>query len=123
LFHTSSTEAELVKYTKNNFYAMKVIFANQIYDICEKLNVDYSVVKEIITAPQDQIIGDSHLEPIMGLMRGFGGKCLPKDTLALQKLARDLDVEYSLLQSIQDDNEILRKIATGKSSDVETEDD
>ena len=123
LFHTSSTEAELVKYTKNNFYAMKVIFANQIYDICEKLNVDYSVVKEIITAPQDQIIGDSHLEPIMGLMRGFGGKCLPKDTLALQKLARDLDVEYSLLQSIQDDNEKLRKIATGKSSDVETEDD
>ena len=59
----------------------------------------------------------------MGLRRGFGGKCLPKDTLALLQLSKDLDVEYSLLQSIQDDNDKLRKIVTGKPSDVETEDD
>ncbi len=122
-FHTSATEAEMVKYTKNNFYAMKVIFANQIYDICEKLNVDYDTVKRIITAPQDQIIGDSHLEPIMGLRRGFGGKCLPKDTLALQKLADDLEIGYELLDAIQNDNSRLREIVTGKPSDVETEDD
>ncbi len=102
---------------------MKVIFANQIYDICEKLNVDYDTVKRIITAPQDQIIGDSHLEPIMGLRRGFGGKCLPKDTLALQKLADDLEIGYELLDAIQSDNSRLRKIVTGKPSDVETEDD
>jgi len=122
-FHTSATEAEMVKYTKNNFYAMKVIFANQIYDICQKLSVDYDTVKQIITSPQDQIIGESHLEPIMGLRRGFGGKCLPKDTLALQKLAIDLDIDYELLTAIQNDNSRLREIVTGKPSDVETEDD
>ena len=122
-FITSSTEAEMVKCTKNNYYALKVIFANQIYDICEKMDVDYDIIKTIITAPQDQMIGDSHLEPIMGLRRGFGGKCLPKDTLALQHLAQSLGVEYSFLQSIQDDNERLREIETGKMSDVTTEDD
>ena len=35
LFHVTPTQAELVKYTKNTFYAMKVIFANQMYDICQ----------------------------------------------------------------------------------------
>jgi len=113
----------MVKYTKNNFYAMKVIFANQMHDICQKLGIEWSTISEIITTPQDQPIGDSHLEPIMGLMRGFGGKCLPKDTLALKELARSLDVKYSLLDAIQGDNQRLRDIATGKPSDVVTEDD
>ena len=122
-FHVGSTEAEMVKYTKNNFYAMKVIFANQMHDICQKLGIEWNTISEIITTPQDQPIGDSHLEPIMGLMRGFGGKCLPKDTLALKELAQSLDVKYSLLDAIQSDNQRLRNIATGKPSDVVTEDD
>ena len=36
-FQVTPTQAELVKYTKNTFYAMKVTFANQLYDICEGL--------------------------------------------------------------------------------------
>ena len=122
-FHITSTEAEMVKYTKNNFYALKVIFANQMHDICEAMGIKWSVIREIITTPQDQPIGDSHLEPLMGLNRGFGGKCLPKDTLALRELARNLRVDYDLLDAMQSDNSALRSIATGKSSDVETEDD
>jgi len=122
-FHVGNTEAEMVKYTKNNFYALKVVFANQMHDICEALGIEWSVVREVITAPQDQTIGDSHLEPIMGLMRGFGGKCLPKDTLALRELARDFGVDYQFLDALQNDNDALRNIPTGKSSDVITEDD
>ena len=122
-FHITSTEAEMVKYTKNNFYALKVIFANQMHDICEAMGVEWSVIREIITTPQDQPIGKSHLEPLMGLNRGFGGKCLPKDTLALRELARKLKVDYDLLDAMQSDNSKLRNVATGKSSDVETEDD
>tara|TARA_B100000700_G_scaffold171806_1_gene189779 strand:+ start:11137 stop:11958 length:822 start_codon:yes stop_codon:yes gene_type:complete len=122
-FHVSSTEAEMVKYTKNNFYALKVIFANQMHDICNAMDIDWSIIRNIITAPQDQPIGDSHLEPMMGLNRGFGGKCLPKDTLALRELARSLGVDYDILDAIQSDNAALRNITTGKSSDVATEDD
>ena len=123
MFQVTNTEAEMVKYTKNNFYALKVIFANQMYDICNAMGVEWSVIKEIITAPQDQPIGNSHLEPMMGLMRGFGGKCLPKDTLALGELARSLGVDYDLLDAMQSDNAALRNTPTGKPSDVSTEDD
>ena len=122
-FHVSSTEAEMVKYTKNNFYALKVIFANQMHDICNAMDIDWSIIRNIITTPQDQPIGDSHLEPMMGLNRGFGGNCLPKDTLALRELARSLGVDYDILDAIQSDNAALRNITTGKSSDVATEDD
>ena len=123
LFHVTPTQAELVKYTKNTFYALKVIFANQMHDICEAMGEDWSNIREIITTEQAQPIGPSHLDPIFGLYRGFGGKCLPKDTLALGVLAERLDVKYELLDAMQTDNAALRTILTGKPSDVVTNDD
>lgn len=122
-FHISPTQAELVKYTKNTFFALKVIFANQMYDICETLGEDWYGVKDVITAEQSQPIGPSHLDPIFGLRRGFGGKCLPKDSQALTVLAEELGVKYQLMDALQSDNRSLRSIETGKPSDVETMDD
>ena len=122
-FQVTPTQAELVKYTKNTFYATKVIFANQLFDICQALGEDWYKIRDIITAEQAQPIGDSHLDPIFGLYRGFGGKCLPKDSRALGVLAEQLGVKYTLLDAIQQDNDRLRKILTGKSSDVITNDD
>ena len=122
-FHVTPTQAELVKYTKNTFYALKVIFANQMYDVCQGLNEDWYKVMEVITAEQVQPIGPSHLDPIFGLNRGFGGKCLPKDSQALAALAEKLGVKYSFMDAIQRDNMVLRNVLTGKHSDVETLDD
>jgi len=122
-FQVTPTQAELVKYTKNSFYAVKVIFANQLYDICQGMGEDGYKIRDIITAEQAQPIGPSHLDPIFGLNRGFGGKCLPKDTLALGVLAENLGVKYDLMDAIQTDNSRLRSIITGKESDVITLDD
>ena len=122
-FQVTPTQAELVKYTKNTFYAMKVTFANQLYDICEGLGEDWYKIREIITAEQAQPIGPSHLDPIFGLNRGFGGKCLPKDSLALGVLAEQLGVKYEWMDAMQNDNNRLRTILTGKPSDVVTNDD
>ena len=122
-FHTTPTQAEMVKYSKNTFYAMKVIFANQMYDICQSLDEDWNTIKEIISFEQAQPIGPSHLDPIFGLNRGFGGKCLPKDTIAISTLANKLGIKYDLLDAIQADNNRLRTILTGKKSDVLTLDD
>ena len=123
LFQVTPTQAELVKYTKNTFYALKVIFANQMYDICEAMGQDWYAIRDIITAEQAQPIGPSHLDPIFGLRRGFGGKCLPKDSLALGVLADELGVKYNIMDAMQDDNKKLRDILTGKPSDVVTNDD
>ena len=122
-FQLSPTQAELVKYSKNTFYAMKVIFANQMYDICQAMGEDWYAIRDVITAEQSQPIGESHLDPIFGLNRGFGGKCLPKDTRALSALSERLGVRYDLLESLQTDNSRLRGTLTGKESDVSTLDD
>jgi len=66
------------------------------------------MVSDIITAPQRQPIGHSHLNPIFGERRGFGGNCLPKDTMALRELADSLGIKYDLLDAIQSDNVRLR---------------
>ena len=108
-FLVTPTQAELVKYAKNSFYSMKVIFANQFYDYCESLDEDWSVVKELITKPQMQPIGESHLDAILGLRRGFGGECLPKDILALYVELKSRGLEYEFLGSIMEDNRRLRE--------------
>ena len=122
-FHVTPTQAELVKYTKNAFYALKVIFANQMYDICQALNEDWNTIRDILAAEKAQPIGPTHLDPIFGLMRGFGGKCLPKDSQALGVLAQQLGVKYGFMDAVQQDNARLRTISTGRESDVVTNDD
>ncbi len=103
-FHVTPTLAELIKYAKNSFYSMKVIFANQFFDYCEAMGEDWSRVKEIITKPQMQPIGESHLEAIHGAERGFGGKCLPKDTIALHEHLKRLGIDYRLFDAVLEDN-------------------
>ncbi len=123
LFQVPPTRAELIKYTKNTFYALKVTFANQMYEICQGMGEDWYAIREIITAEQAQPIGPSHLDPIFGLRRGFGGKCLPKDSAALGVLAAELGVKYAFMDAMQTDNEALREMLTGKPSDVVSNDD
>ncbi len=120
---TTPTEAELVKYTLNTFYAWKVIFGNQMYDICERMGVDWNNVKEVVLSAKRQPIGPTHLDPIMGLNRGFGGKCLPKDSMALTVLAEKLGCKYEMMDALHIDNSALRNMLTGQESDVETLDD
>ena len=107
-FHVSPTEAEIVKYAKNSFYAMKVIFGNHFQRLANNLEQDWGIVKRIITHPQERGIVDSHLDEIEGKM-GFGGSCLPKDTIAIRTKFEELDLEAGLLDSIVSDNEELSK--------------
>ncbi|MGB1585391.1 MAG: hypothetical protein ACPHBS_06225 [Candidatus Thalassarchaeaceae archaeon] len=108
IFVVSPTQAELVKYAKNSFYAMKVIFANQFHDLSEKLGEDWDVVKSIITMPQKQQIGPSHLNSPKNNQKGFAGACLPKDTVALSHLLSSLEIRYELIDAILKDNQRLK---------------
>jgi len=120
IFQTDPTSAEMVKYMANCLLATKVIFANEMYDICEKLNINYDEVKKMVTA--DKRIGDSHLD--ITSLRGFGGKCFPKDLLALKGLAKKLKVDTTILDAVWKKNLKVRKVhdweeipfAVGRSS-------
>ena len=59
IIKTGATHAEMIKYFTNSFLATKVSFANEIYQLCKKLNLDYDKVVEYST--QDVRIGSTHL--------------------------------------------------------------
>jgi UDPglucose 6-dehydrogenase len=92
-----SREAELSKYMANAFLALKVTFANEIYDLASALDADYELIREAVAA--DLRIGASHLDVLEGGYRGYGGKCLPKDTKALLELGDRLGVPMRLLRT------------------------
>ena len=89
IIKTGSTHAEMIKYFTNSFLATKVSFANEMYDLCLKLNLDYDKVVEYSVL--DKRIGNSHLNvPGPDGDLGFGGHCFPKDLSALIKLSDDI---------------------------------
>lgn len=113
-FTINPTAVELIKYAANSFYALKVVFANQIYDLSEKLNVDYDFVKLALMA--DRYIGKNHLEVwhkgSSGTKpgRGAGGHCLKKDLAAFITLSDSLGYGQELLKKAQElNNEYLKE--------------
>jgi len=102
----SATEAEMVKYFGNSFLAMKVVFANQFYDLCVRLGIDYDVVKE--AAATDPRIGKSHLEIFHLGYRGYGEGCFPKDVKAIIDFANKHGVNFGLLKKVDEINKKLR---------------
>jgi UDPglucose 6-dehydrogenase len=98
--------AELTKYATNAFLAMKVVFANELYDLCAALSVDYEDVKHGLKA--DDRIGASHLEVHDAGYRGYGGKCLPKDVASLLDLAESMGVPLGVLQAVHEANARLK---------------
>ncbi|MBI3103763.1 hypothetical protein HYZ05_02380 [Candidatus Daviesbacteria bacterium] len=106
IFLTDPTTAETVKYFANAFLSMKVTFANFFYDYCQQLGIKYEEVKKM--AASDHRIGDYHLE--ITTNRGFGGKCFPKDLVAIMGEFKKLGVDNSLLETIWEYNKKIRKV-------------
>lgn len=97
-----SRAAEMVKYFGNAFYALKVAYANQMFDLCEKIGVDYDLVKECAKA--EPWMGTHHWEIFHKGYRGYGGKCLPKDTRAIVQLGNRAGSDLSILKQAEEYN-------------------
>ena len=108
IIKTGSTTAEMVKYFLNSFLATKVSFANEMYQICEGLNIDYDKVTEY--AQYDERLGKSHLNvPGPDGDFGYGGHCFPKDVKALIQVAQELDITPKMLLATNSKNNDVRK--------------
>jgi len=103
-----ATEAEMVKYFGNNWFAVKVAFANQMYDLCQEIGVDYDTVME--SAAADKRIGRSHLSVMHKGYRGYGGKCLPKDIRAIIKFADKKGIDLKIHKSTEEINNKLMEL-------------
>lgn len=83
-------EAELTKYAGNVFLALKVVYANMLYDLAGSLDANYDAVREALAA--DPRIGPSHLSVLSAsghttdIGRGAGGHCFIKDLEAFRRL-------------------------------------
>ena len=101
----SPTEAEIMKYYLNLYGATRVVFANAFYEICQKLNADYTKVKQAYIKTGRH--GDMYLDVSKDL-RGYGGPCLPKDTRAIIKLMERLQIDMNFFKTVDSDNQKLK---------------
>jgi UDPglucose 6-dehydrogenase len=93
LVTTTLTSAEMIKYASNAFLAMKIGFANEMANICEKVGAD---VPEVMAGiGYDQRIGLSFLNAGIG----WGGSCFGKDVQSLQHIAGEYGAHTRLLEA------------------------
>jgi len=104
--HLTPNEAEVLKYYNNVYAALRVTFANVMYEICEQLDCDYTTIKNAYVKTGKTV--DMYLD-VNPSLRGYGGMCLPKDTQAISALMKDLNLPYELIQSIHNDNNKFKK--------------
>jgi UDPglucose 6-dehydrogenase len=107
LLFTSRRTAELIKYAANAFLATKIMFINEMADLCEAVGANVQDVSRGIGL--DNRIGSKflHAGP------GYGGSCFPKDTLALLKTSEDFDAPTRIVEAVVKANDT-RKRAMGR---------
>lgn len=103
---TTAEEAELTKYMENSFFATKVSFCNEFYEIAKCFGVDYKRLRELWLL-------DSRINPNHTIVfedkRGWGGKCYPKDLSAIIKVSESKGFDPILLKAVRDSNEKIKK--------------
>ncbi len=98
--------AELMKYVCNSFHALKITFANEVGNICKKLDIDSHALMEVFCRDTKLNISKAYLKPGFA----YGGSCLPKDLKALRTIAHDNYLQTPVLEAIERSNEFQKEI-------------
>jgi len=108
LVATTLTSAEMIKYAANAFLAMKISFANEIANICERVGAEVNEVTRGIGL--DSRIGSRFLNAGMG----WGGSCFGKDLQSLTHTASEYGYRPRLLEATQEVNRSQRQLILQK---------
>lgn len=106
-----SEEASLVKLACNAFYATKVQFFTELYLCCQKLQINFDDVRNLM-------VGNGWIHPQHTRVPGpdkqisFGGACLPKDVAAFNGFLERENLMHGVLQSVQTEQALMRPIPT-----------
>lgn len=102
--------AEMIKYASNDFLALKISYMNDIANLCELVGADIQDVAKGMSF--DERIGSKFLNAGIG----FGGSCFPKDTKALEYLARQNGYELRTVKAAIDVNKDQKTLLYKKAS-------
>ena len=109
IMHCSAKEAEMVKLFTNGILMTKVLFCNEIYQLCQKMDIDYEATRLLTCL--DRRIGSSHTfvpGPDKFHDLGAGGHCLIKDVNNLRYLAHNFETGERVISAILERNDMLR---------------
>lgn len=101
-----AVEAEVVKYMENSWGAVKVIFANEFYQLCQKVGASYHRVREGWAL--DNRVERMHTAVFVD-EQGFAGKCYPKDLNGIVSKGDEVGVDMSLIKAVLRKNRDIRK--------------
>lgn len=107
----SRRSAEMTKYAANAFLALKISYMNDIANLCELVGADVEDVARGMSF--DERIGAKYL----GAGVGYGGSCFPKDTKALDRLARHSGHPLRTVRAAIDVNADQKTLLFRKASD------
>lgn len=99
--------AEMMKYVNNTYHALKIVFGNEVGNICKELNIDSHKVMDIFCKDKQLNISPYYFKPGFA----YGGSCLPKDMKALKTLAHDHYVDVPVIEAIGESNELQKRHA------------
>tara|TARA_B110000305_G_C19456787_1_gene651494 strand:- start:3369 stop:4241 length:873 start_codon:yes stop_codon:yes gene_type:complete len=103
----SCTESESMKIFVNCFYSVKVQFFNELYLLCENMECDYNVVKDLML--KNKWINPMHTDvPGPDGKLSYGGYCFPKDTNALLNHMKRVNTPYKVLEATVKERNIMR---------------
>lgn len=112
LFFTTFESAETIKYVTNTMLAMRIGFINEVADFCEKTGANIRDVAKGVG--MDARIGEKFLQP----GPGYGGSCFPKDTMALQQMARAAGCDSLITEAIITSNQKRKENMVVKITDA-----
>ena len=109
---TNIETAEMIKYASNAFLAVKISFINEMALLSEKVGAN---VQEIAKA-----MGmDGRISPkFLHAGCGYGGSCFPKDTKAIVDIAAKNGLEFKVIKSAIEANEIQKLKMVEKIADA-----
>jgi UDPglucose 6-dehydrogenase len=94
--------AEIVKMAYNTFIGFKIVYANTLMEMCERLpHTDVDVISDALSKANKRVVGAKYLRG--GL--GDGGECHPRDNLALSWMGKKMGLSANPFAFVMDARE------------------
>ncbi|HTT60015.1 MAG TPA: NAD(P)-binding domain-containing protein [Acidimicrobiales bacterium] len=108
--------AECIKITHNVFNATKISFWNEMWRLCQELEIETDYVSSAVAHS-----AEGSFNPDYGIHGGapYGGACLPKDTEGLLGFARSEGVDLPLVRSVQEVNHTIESLTSIPPTDID----